>query len=171
MKSFKFFLIILFSLILVSKGSAKSLDQSWSKILKTGINKSVNFHAWGGSENINSYIKWVGKEVKKKYGIKLNHIKIKDTAQAVQKVLYEKISGKNSQGSVDMIWINGENFSSMLKSNLLHHKNWIFDLPNSKYINLSKNSSLMFDFGIYTDGREMPWGLSQLIFFYDSNIF
>ena len=169
MKSFKFFIIFLLSLIFVSQGFTKPLNKNWSKVIKSGMNKSLNFHAWGGSENINSYIKWVGKEVKKKYGIKLNHIKIKDTAQAVKKVLYEKISGKNKQGSVDMIWINGENFSSMLKNNLLYNKNWIFELPNSKYINLSKNSSLMFDFGIYTQGKEMPWGLSQLIFFYDSN--
>ena len=29
-------------------------------------------------------------------------------------------------------------------------KNWIYDLPNAKNINLEKNSSLMFDFGILT---------------------
>ena len=28
----------------------------------------------------------------------------------------------------------------------------------------------MFDFGVYTEGKEMPWGLSQLIFFYDSMV-
>ena len=31
------------------------------------MNKSINFHAWGGSSNINSYIKWIGNKVKKKY--------------------------------------------------------------------------------------------------------
>ena len=27
----------------------------------------------------------------------------------------------------------------------------------------------MYDFGVYNEGREMPWGLSQLIYFYDSS--
>ena len=168
MKSFKFFFIFIFSFLLVSPVSSEPENDVWSKTVQLGMNKNVNFHAWGGSNNINSYLNWIGKKVKKKYGIRLNHVKIKDTAQAVKKVLYEKISGKNKDGSVDIIWINGENFASMLKSNLLYKKNWIHKLPNSKLMNLNKNSSLMYDFGVYTEGREMPWGLSQLIFFYDS---
>ena len=168
MKSFKFFLIFIFSLFLISKAETKTNNDDWSKVIYSGMNKSVNFHAWGGSSNINNYIKWVSKKVESKYNITLNHIKIKDTAQAVKKVLYEKISGENENGSIDIIWINGENFSSMLSSNLLYDKNWIFKLPNSKLINLSESSSLMYDFGVYNEGREMPWGLSQLIFFFDS---
>tara|TARA_B100002052_G_scaffold190559_1_gene173679 strand:+ start:445 stop:1662 length:1218 start_codon:yes stop_codon:yes gene_type:complete len=168
LKSFKFFLIFIFSLFLISKAETKTNNDDWSKVIHSGMNKSVNFHAWGGSRNINNYIKWVSKKVESKYNITLNHIKIKDTAQAVKKVLYEKISGENENGSIDIIWINGENFSSMLSSNLLYDKNWIFKLPNSKLINLSESSSLMYDFGVYNEGREMPWGLSQLIFFFDS---
>ena len=168
MKIFHVFIIILFTLSFSEASENRKINDKWKTIIIEGSNKNVNFHAWGGSKNINNYIKWVSEKVKNKYGIKLKHIKIKDTSQAVKKVLYEKISKKNTNGSIDIIWINGENFSSMLENNLLYYKNWIYELPNSKNIDLKINSSLMYDFGIFNQGREMPWGLSQLIYFYDS---
>ena len=67
-------------------------------------------------KNINNYINWVKAKVHEKYGIKLQHIKIKDTSDAVKKVLFEKIAKKNDNGSVDIIWINGENFLTNLMS-------------------------------------------------------
>ncbi len=168
LSAMKIFYLFVFLPIIFSKITlAESINKNWSEVEKFGINKTVNFHAWGGSKNINSYISWAKKRVMKLYNIKLKHIKLKDTEQAVKKVLFEKAS-KIKNGSIDLIWINGENFSTMLENDLLAEKNWIFQLPNSKYINLSNNSSLMYDFGIWTEGREMPWGLSQLIFFYDS---
>ena len=94
-------------------------------------------------------------------------LKFKIQVKPLKKYSLIKWPKKNKDGSIDLIWINGENFSSMLKNGLLHKKNWIYDLPNAKNINLEKNSSLMFDFGIFNEGREMPWGLSQLIYFYN----
>ena len=55
------------------------------------------------------------------------------------------------------------------KNNLLLNKNWILQLPNSKFIDFSKSSAYFYDFGIFNEGKEMPWGLSQLIFYYDSD--
>ena len=46
-------------------------------------------------------------------------------------------------------------------------ESWITNLPNSKFINLDKNSPFFYDFGVYNEGKEMPWGLSQLIYFYN----
>ena len=43
------------------------------------------------------------------------------------------------------------------------------NLPNAKYINLENNSPFFYDFGIYNEGKEMPWGLSQLIFYFDTS--
>ena len=48
----------------------------------------------------------------------------------VSRVLAEKTAGKNSEGSVDLIWINGENFAAMKKENLLLDYNWATKLPN-----------------------------------------
>ena len=45
---------------------------------------------------------------------------------------------------------------------------------DSKFRNewLAKSSAYFYDFGVFNEGKEMPWGLSQLIFYYDSkNLF
>ena len=41
-------------------------------------------------------------------------------------------------------------------------------MPNSKYLDFENNLSLLNDFGVPTEGMEMPWGVSQLNFYYDS---
>ena len=56
----------------------------------------------------------------------------------------------------------------MKQSKLLLRENWIFEIPNSYYLDFKNNPSLLNDFGINTEGMEMPWGLSQLTFYYDS---
>ena len=68
--------------------------KNWDQIVNSAQNKTVKLHAWGGSKNINNYINWVKAKVHEKYGIKLQHIKIKDTSDAVKKVLFEKIAKK-----------------------------------------------------------------------------
>ena len=143
-------------------------DESWKDVLKKASGQTIYFHAWGGAKNINSYIKWAAGEVKKKYNITVKHVKVSDTANVVAKVLSEKNVKKNNNGSVDLVWINGENFSLMKSNNLLLSEKWIFNLPNSKFLDFSNDPSLLNDFGIPTDGMEMPWGVSQLNFYYDT---
>ncbi len=162
MKSIFLFILFILSSISSSLSETKSKN-NWDQIVKSTQNKTVKLHAWGGSKNINNYINWVKAKVHEKYGIKLQHIKIKDTSDAVKKVLFEKIAKKNKNGSVDIIWINGENFLTMKKNNLLLNKNWILQLPNSKFIDFSKSSPYFYDFGIFNEGKEMPWGLSFLL--------
>ena len=102
--------IFLTFIFIYSMSEASEKQNLWKNITLQGINNDVNFHAWGGSKNINNYIKWAGIKLKKKYGINLKHIKVTDTAQVAKKVFYEKIAKKDKQGSVDLMWINGENF-------------------------------------------------------------
>ena len=110
------FLIILFIFNVINPSFSKTgHTNTWDQIVNSAQNKTVKLHAWGGSKNINNYISWVKAKVHEKYGIKLQHIKIKDTSDAVKKVLFEKIAKKNDNGSVDIIWINGENFLTMKK--------------------------------------------------------
>ena len=105
------FLSIIFILSSISSSLSETESKNnWDQIVKSTQNKTVKLHAWGGSKNINNYINWVKAKVHEKYRIKLQHIKNKDTSDAVKKVLFEKIAKKNKIGSVDIIWINGENF-------------------------------------------------------------
>ena len=89
------FLFILFILSPISSSLSETENKNnWDQIVKSTQNKTVKLHAWGGSKNINNYINWVKVKVYEKYGIKLKHIKIKDTSDAVKKVLFEKLQKK-----------------------------------------------------------------------------
>ena len=121
-----FFLLVIF-IGKLNCETRKPLSE-WKNIVDNARNKTVKIHAWGGSKNINNYLKWVKSKVYKKYKITLKHVKLKDTSDAVKKVLFEKISKKNTNGSVDIIWLNGENFSTMKSNDLLLEKDWMFIL-------------------------------------------
>lgn len=81
--------------------------------------QTVYFNAWGGSDNINAYIKWAGDQMQSRFGVTVVQVKLDDTAKAVSTVLAEKSAGRDTQGSIDLIWINGENFAAMKRQNLL----------------------------------------------------
>ena len=91
-----------------------------------------------------------------------------DTAAAVSRILAEKTAGRQTDGSVDMLWVNGENFASMMRANLLQPHDWVTALPNWRYTDAQELPAIMLDFAVPTKGREVPWGRAQLAFFYDS---
>ena len=140
----------------------------WPSVLAEARGETVYWNAWGGAENINAYIAWAGSEVEKRYGVKLVQVKLDDTANAVAKVVAEKAAGKDEGGSVDLIWINGENFASMKKQNLLLSPGWAEKLPNWKYVDAEGKPTIRTDFTIPVEGLESPWGMAKLVFFYDT---
>lgn len=142
--------------------------RNWDAVLEEARGQTVYFNAWGGSENINSYIDWAGSTLKERYGVNVVHVKLDDTANAVAKVLAEKAAGKNEGGSVDLIWINGENFASMKRQELLMSPDWTTGLPNWAYVDHENKPTILTDFTIPTDGLESPWGGAKLVFFHDT---
>ena len=141
--------------------------QDWQNTLDEAKGQTVYWNAWGGSDNINAYIDWIKNSVKDEYQVNLKHVKLADTADAVSRVLAEKAAGNNSNGSIDLIWINGENFRT-LKQNKLLFGPFSQSLPNYRYIDESSKKSLTLDFGTSVDGMEAPWGAAQVIFMYDT---
>ncbi|MCB1384112.1 MAG: ABC transporter substrate-binding protein [Notoacmeibacter sp.] len=140
----------------------------WPSVLAAAKGQTVYWNAWGGSENINAYIEWVGSELKARNGIELVHVKLEDTATAVAKVVAEKAAGRTEGGSVDLIWINGENFASMQRQGLLMGPGWADKLPNWAYADVEHKPTLTVDFTIPTLGQESPWGMAKLVFFHDT---
>ena len=67
----------------------------------------------GVATSTNAFIAWAGDEVKRRCGVTIRQVKLKDTAEAVTRVVAEKSAGRNANGSVDLIWINGPNFLAM----------------------------------------------------------
>lgn len=141
---------------------------NWDDVLKQAKGQTVYFHAWGGSPRINDYIGWAGKELKSRYGVTVNHVKVTDTANVVSTVVAEKAAGKNSGGKVDLIWINGENFASMKRQNLLMAPDWASKLPSWQFVDVENKPTITVDFTIPTEGLEAPWGNAKLVFFYDT---
>lgn len=159
--------VLLLTLTLSGLASAQSAQpMAWPEVLKQAKGQTVNFYMWGGSDNINSYVDTVVAPAVKKYGVTLRRVPLTDTVQAVNKVLGEKQAGKNKNGSVDLIWINGENFKTALQASLLL-KGWAERLPNAKLVDW-KNPAIANDFGFPVEGAESPWGSTQWQYVYDS---
>ena len=140
----------------------------WNEVLADAKGETVYWNAWGGAENINAYIEWAGSEIEKRYGVKLVHVKLDDTAKAVGTVVAEKAAGKTEGGTVDLIWINGENFASMKSQGLLMSPGWAEKLPNWQYVDIDNKPTIRTDFTIPVEGQESPWGMAKLVFFHDS---
>ncbi len=152
----------------ISATAASPDLKDWAAIEKAASGQTVYFNAWGGSENINAYLEWVGGEMQRRYGVEVVQVKLDDTASAVAKVLAEKAAGKSEGGSVDLIWINGENFVSMKKQGLLLTPGWATSLPNWQYVDVENQPTILTDFTEPTEGLESPWGGAKMVFFYDS---
>jgi len=140
---------------------------NWSTILDRARGQTVYWHGWGGSTRVNDYIAWTGTQLARRFGVQLEHVKLADTADAVSRVVAEKAAGKNRDGAVDLIWINGENFAAMKREDLLFGP-WAEQLPNWRYVDVAGKPAVTRDFTVPTEGLEAPWGMAQLIFYHDS---
>jgi putative thiamine transport system substrate-binding protein len=140
----------------------------WSATVQKARGQTVYFNAWAGSQNINAYLQWVAAEVKQRYGVQLEHVKISDTAEVVKRVRNEKAAGKLTDGSVDLVWINGENFLAMKREKLLFGP-FAETLPNFAYVDVLGKPTTRLDFSEPVEGLEAPWGMAQLTFFTDTS--
>ncbi len=141
--------------------------QSWEETVAEARGQTLYWNAWGGDEGINDYVAWVGERLAEEYKIELIHVKLSDTAEAVRKVVAEKAAGRHADGSVDLIWINGENFKAMKDQDLLHGP-ITPSLPNYALIDVAANPAIELDFTIPTGGYESPYGQAKLVFIYDT---
>lgn len=156
-------------LLAMSIQSAHAADvEDWDGIVAKARGQTVYFNAWGGSPRINDYIGWAGREVNSLYGVRVEHVKVKDAVNVVATVVAEKAAGKDESGKIDLIWINGENFAAMKRENLLMKSSWADKLPNWKFVDVENQPTITYDFTIPTDGLESPWGGAKLVFFHDS---
>ena len=146
-------------------GSVLAADFSQTEERAKG--QTVYFNAWGGDAKINSYISWAAKRLDARHGITLKHVKLTDTASAVSRILAEKAAGRSAGGSIDLLWVNGENFAAMKRASLLQKSPWAMTLPNWRYTDATVLPAILADFAEPTDGKESPWGRAQLVFIHD----
>ena len=146
-------------------GRAQAAD--WQSVLDKARGQEVFFNAWGGDPKINDFIGWLGAQALARHGVKLTHVKLAATADAVARVQAEKAAGKTTGGAVDLIWINGENFAAMKNAGLLYGP-FAEALPNWAYVDTKGKPATVNDFTLPTLGFESPWAMAQLVFEHDS---
>lgn len=140
---------------------------TWADTERAARGQTVHFNAWAGSERINAYLQWAAAELQRDFGVKLQHVKISDAADVVKRVRAEKQAGrKDTEGTVDLIWLNGENFAAMKRDGLLSAP-FAKALPHFQWVDTVGKPTTLVDFSVPTEGLESPWGMAQLTFFAD----
>ncbi len=147
--------------------ASPALAQDWDDVVAKARGQTVFWNAWAGDERINAYIAWAGEQVRERYGVEVQHVKLSDTAEAVARVVAEKAAGRTEAGSVDLIWINGENFASMKRNGLLFGP-WTQDAPNYANVDTENKKTTTVDFTVPVDNLEAPWGMAQFVFMHDT---
>lgn len=141
--------------------------KTWADIVAAARGQTVNFYMWGGSDIINGWVTgYVAQNLKERYGITLIMTPVSDAPEFINKILGEKQAGRDADGSIDLVWVNGENYRTLRQGNLAYGP-WSRFLPNSAYVNWD-DASVANDFGTPVDGYESPYGKAQFVMIYDS---
>ena len=141
--------------------------EDWAAMVGRARGQTVDWFMWGGFPSANAYVNgYVAPRVKELYGITVRQVPVQDIAEVVSKLLVEKEAGIQSGGEVDLMWINGENFRTCKRNELLYGP-FADQLPNQKYIDWSR-PSVHNDFGEPVEAMESPWGSAQVVMIYDS---
>ncbi len=147
-------------ILLLLAGHAAA-TQNWQQIKEQAQGQTVWFNAWSGDPSVNRYLDWVSARMQRDYAIDLRIVPLADAADAVKRIQTEAAAGRRHGGSIDLLWINGENFHT-LKQNHLVRTGWAERLPNWHYVDT--RLPVREDFSTATDGAESPWGGAQLTF-------
>lgn len=153
-------------------GTAAQPDQpseDWGRVLADARGQTVYWNAWGGDQRINDYIAWVATTVEERYGVAVRHVPVADISESVARILAERTAGRDTGGSVDLLWINGENFAAMRANGLLYGP-FAEALPNFRLVDTEGKPTTLVDFTVPTDGLESPWGMAQFVFMIDTAV-
>jgi len=162
-----FWTFILIFTTVPGSSAAKEDVIPWDEAVKIARGQTVDWYMWGGSPAVNEYVNgFLATELKQQYDITLRQVPIKDIGEVVSKLVVEKQAGKDRDGSVDLMWINGENFRTCKNMGLLYGP-FADKLPNQNFVDWS-NPTVKSDFGTPVEGMESPWGSAQMVMIYDT---
>lgn len=148
-------------------GAADPAAMDWEEIIAAARGTTVNFYMWGGDTRVNEWVdNYAAKQLQEDYGIRLNRVPM-NAEDFMNKLANEKQAGKE-KGSIDLLWINGENFYAAKEGSMLYGP-FMDKLPNyDRYLTASTEENTM-DFGYPTEGYEVPYGRAQFVFVYDAD--
>lgn len=141
-------------------------EKPFEEIIAEAKGTKVSFYGWGGDELRNNWLNSYYKDrLKEKYDIDFEYIGM-DIEEILSKLANENQANK-SQGSIDMIWINGENFQSAQSQSLLFGP-FLESLPNYQAFYDPEDPENNYDFAYPIEGFEAPYGRAQLVFIKDA---
>lgn len=139
---------------------------SWTDVVSAANGQDVNFYTYS-DPSYNSWIDtWLTPRLASIYGINLVRHPLTDTVDAVERVEREYGLYGATNGSVDMIWINGENFARLKRQGYAYGP-WATKVPNAANFDFTA-PAIAYDFGTATQGFEMPYNGAQVIFIYNN---
>ena len=143
------------------------LDKDFEQILESAKGSTVRFYGYGGDQKTNAWIdNYLTENVKKDYDIT-----VKRVGMNIDEVLNIMLNEKQlnvEKGSIDVVWINGENFFTAKENDLLFGP-LTEKLPNfNKYID-KESPDVQYDFGYPVNGYEAPYGKAQFVMIYNSD--
>ena len=163
--------LMLFGLTACGAKKTEGIDlanASWEEILEAAKGTTVTFYGWGGDENRNNWLNTtVADYVKENYDVTLEVVGM-NIDDILTKLSGEKMAGTKA-GSIDMIWINGENFYSAKDNGLLYGP-FTQNLPNMEiYIDMEDPETLN-DFCMPIEGYEAPYAKAQMVMYADTAV-
>lgn len=162
-------LALILGLAACGPADAAELDldkTTFEELTELARGSTVSFYGWGGDELINNWIdEYFAPRMKELYDITIDRVPM-DIDQILNKLSSEVQAGKQ-QGSIDVIWINGENFFSARENDLLYGP-FTQALPNfAAYVD-ADDVETSYDFAYPVEGYEAPYGKAQLVLIDDS---
>jgi putative spermidine/putrescine transport system substrate-binding protein len=169
MKRLAFLISLTMFLFSCSGNMPESKDKDWSQaqwmeIEQAGRGTTVRWYMYGGFPNVNKWVDtYVAGEMKRRYDITLERVPM-DAGVFVNKLLTEKQAG-TTDGPIDLLWVNGENFKKLKTANALFGP-YAEQLPN--YADHADKEQASMDFGFPVEGYETPLGQAQFVFEFDT---
>jgi putative spermidine/putrescine transport system substrate-binding protein len=151
----------------VSLGLPGYESYSWDDVLTRASGQTVRFNMWAGDTTINHWVKdWLAPKMLENYNIQIELVRLNDTVEAVETIAYEIGKGWTTNGTVDLVWINGENFRTAKEAGYLYGP-FATKLPNAANFDFNSDN-IKYDFGYPTNDYEMPYNGAQVVFIYNT---
>ncbi len=167
-------LTMIFALTACGGGSSEEAQasdlsgMSWDEIVEQAKGTDVAFYGWGGDENRNNWLNGtVADYLKENYDINFEYVGM-DINDILAKLTSEKEAGTET-GSIDMIWINGENFYTAKENGLLYGP-FTDQLPNTEAYIDTDDPETLNDFCKPIEGYESPYAKAQMVMYNDSAV-
>lgn len=150
------------------ESAANVSEMSFEELLDAARGTTVSFYGWGGDELLNRWLDDVfAPAMKEKYDITMERVPM-DIDQILSLLSGELLAGQRN-GSIDMIWINGENFRSAKENNMLYGP-FVDKLPNfARYVDAG-SEDVTLDFAYPIEGYEAPYGKAQMVLIADTAV-